>query len=458
MSIFSRLSHIDMLSGSIWDKLVLFSVPLALTNVLQQLFNTADVAVLGHYLGSEAMGAVGSLTAVISLFVALFLGLALGANVVIAKHFGRKSPEQIVRASQTAMFLALLLGLTCLALCYPLADDLLRLLSVPLDLLPLSKVYLQYYLLGLPALAIYNFAAAMLRSQGDTTSPFISLAVASLLNLVLNLLFTLCWHWGVAGVACATSLANGVSALILLLILARRKVFGLSLFLRKLDLRECSEMLRIGLPAAIQGMVFCFSNVLVQSAINSLGAFAIAGSAAAFTIEINMYCLMSAFAQAATTFVSQNYGARNLARCLRVTRVTLALTLPLNLLMSLAIVLAAPSLLRFFSHEPRVLEMAMLRIYLIVLPNVVTVFIDVLSGALRGYGCSLQPAIATLLAICGIRVVWVFTVFRIWPDFAVLVVSYPLSWLVTAIFIAFVYARYRRVVLLHGHRLHFARP
>ncbi len=445
-----------MLAGSIWDKLVLFSVPLALTNVLQQLFNTADVAVLGHYLGSEAMGAVGSLTAVISLFVALFLGLALGANVVIAKHFGRKSPEQIVSASQTAAILALALGLGCLGLCYPLADHLLRLLSVPDDLLPLSTVYFQYYLLGLPAVAIYNFAAAMLRSQGDTTTPFLSLAVASLLNLALNLLFTLQFHWGVAGVACATSLANGVSALILILTLFRRRVFGLSLRFPKLDCAELREMLRIGLPAAVQGMIFCFSNVLVQSAINSLGPIAIAASAAAFTIEINMYCLMSAFAQAATTFVSQNYGARNLARCLRVTRVTLALTLPLNLVMSLAIYLAAPRLLGFFSQDPQIVDMAMLRIYLIVLPNVVTIFIDVLSGALRGYGCSLQPAIATLLAICGIRVVWVFTVFRIWPDFVVLMASYPLSWLATAILIAIVYLRYRRVVLLHGHRLAFS--
>ena len=443
-----------MLSGSIWDKLVLFSVPLALTNVLQQLFNTADVAVLGHYLGNEAMGAVGSLTAVISLFVALFGGLALGCNVVIAKYFGAQEPLRIVRASQTAACMALALGLVCLVCCYPVADHILILLSVPEDLLPLSKVYFEYYLLGLPAVAIYNFAAAMLRSQGDTTSPFISLAVASLLNIVLNLFFTLHLHWDVAGVAMATSLANGVSALILILMLMRRQVFGLSLIPRKLDRGECAEMLRIGLPAAIQGMVFCFSNVLVQSAINSLGPIAIAGSAAAFTIEINMYCLMSAFAQAATTFVSQNYGARNLARCLRVTRVTLALTLPLNLVMSLAIILAAPSLLGFFSQDPKVLDTAMVRIYLIVLPNVVTIFIDVLSGALRGYGCSLQPAVATLVAICGIRVVWVFTVFKIWPDFTVLVASYPLSWLVTALFITFVYLHFRRVVLLHGHHVH----
>ncbi|MBO4369226.1 MAG: MATE family efflux transporter [Desulfovibrio sp.] len=435
-------SRIDMLKGSIWDRLILFSLPLALTNVLQQLFNTADVMIVGRFVGRDAMAGVGSMTPVISIFVALFLGLALGANVSIARYFGKKSDDGIRRASHAAFFLAFFLGLFCLFLTYPFLEDILDLVGVPSAISPLSQDYLAYYLLGLPAISFYNFAAAMLRSEGDTTSPFISLFIASVLNIVLNLLAVLVFDLGVKGVALATSFSNAVSAIILFFLLLRRKVFGLRPFFRRIDKNELKTMLAIGLPAAIQGMVFCISNVVVQSAINSLGADVIAGSAAAFTIEINMYCLMSAFAQAATTFVSQNYGARNIARCLRVTKVSLYVTLPLNVCMSLLILFLSPWLLGFFTADPAVFETAMQRIYFIVLPNAVTIFIDILSGSLRGYGCSLPPAIATLLAICGIRIVWVFTVFQTHHTFDWLLASYPLSWFATALFIAIVYWRY----------------
>ncbi|MBQ7617435.1 MAG: MATE family efflux transporter [Desulfovibrio sp.] len=453
MSILKAFTHIDMLKGSLWDRLFLFAVPLALTNVLQQLFNTADVAILGHYVGATAMAAVGSLSPVISLIVAVFLGLALGANVVVAQKVGCRNWQGLKSAARSALFFALGLGLGLLAICYPLLPLILKLLGVPADIAHASADYFAAYLLGLPALALYNFAAALLRSLGDTATPFVSLALASLLNLVLNLLAVLVLDLGVVGVALATTLANYVSALILLWRCFALAEFGLRQALWPLDFGELKSMLQIGLPAAVQGMVFCFSNVIVQSAINSLGPIIIAASAAAFTLEINLYCLMSAFAQATTTFVSQNYGARNLARSIRVTRVTLFLTIPINLFMSVLIILSGPSLLSFFTTDPLVVESAMQRLYFIVLPNVVTIFIDVLSGALRGYGCSLPPALATLVAICGIRIVWVFTVFRLEPSFAVLMLSYPLSWLATAFFITLVYLRFRKVVLLHGHRL-----
>ena len=448
MSIFS--GRLDMLHGSIWDKLIIFAIPLALTNVLQQLFNTADVVVVGHYVGRDAMASVGSMTPVISLFVALFAGLALGTNVVLAQHFGAKGYQRLQDAAGTTIWLALILGILSVALCYPLTDQILSFLSVPDEIMAQSKTYLQYYCLGLPAMAIYNFGAGMLRSIGDTKSPLISLGLASLANIILNLLFTLGFGWGVFGVALATTIANFLSALILLVVLVRSPIFGLSLHLA-FTRRELLFMLHIGLPAAIQGMVFCFSNVIVQSAINSLGASVIAGSAAAFTIEINMYCLMSGFAQAATTFVSQNFGARKIARCIRVTKVTLGITLPLNLAMSLIIILIAPYILGVFTTDPQVAEMGKLRIWYIILPNVVTIFIDILSGALRGYGCSLPPAIATLVAICGIRIVWVFTVFRIYPEFWIILLSYPLSWLATALMISFVYYRFRHTSLIFKH-------
>ncbi len=432
-----------MLHGSLWDRLVLFSLPLALTNVLQQLFNTADVVILGRFVGRDAMAGVGSMTPLISLFVALFLGLALGSNVVIARGFGKNQPRAIASASHAAFFLSLVLGVVSAGICYPFIDGILFVAGVPKEICPLSKAYFSWYLLGIPAVSLYNFAAAMLRSEGDTTSPFISLAVASVLNIALNYFAVAC-GFGVEGVALATTISNIASALILFVILLRRPVFGLRPYLRRTDMKSLWSMLAIGLPAAIQGMVFCFSNVIVQSAINSLGPDVIAGSAAAFTIEINMYCLMSAFAQAATTFVSQNYGARNIPRCLRVTRVSLYLTIPLNIVMSLLIVLISPWLLQFFTADPAVLEIAILRIYIIVLPNVITIFIDILSGSLRGYGCSLPPAIASLFAICGIRIAWVFTIFKQYHDFNCLLISYPVSWFVTALLISLVYYRYYR--------------
>ncbi|MBQ9536890.1 MAG: MATE family efflux transporter [Desulfovibrionaceae bacterium] len=442
---FSR--SIDMLHGTLWDKLILFALPLALTNVLQQLFNTCDVAVLGHYAGRDAMASVGSMTPVISLFVALFLGLSLGANVVLAQYIGSNNAFAVRRAAGTSVWLGLFLGILSPLCCYPFLDSILELLKVPADISAGAKVYLEYYCYGLPAVALYNFFAAMLRSVGDTTSPLVSLTCASLLNLILNLVFTIVYGLGVAGVALATTLANWLSAVILLVVVLRRTVFGLHIHHCPLSRKILLLMLRIGLPAAVQGMIFCFSNVIVQSAINSLGANVIAASAAAFTIEINMYCLMSAFAQATTTFVSQNFGARNILRCIKITRVTLAITMPLNIGMAALIILIAPYILVIFTHDPAVEELAILRLWYIILPNAVTIFIDVLSGALRGYGCSMPPAIATLVAICGIRILWVFTIFKATPEFWVILLSYPLSWLATAVLIAFVYYRFKRDTL-----------
>ncbi|MBQ7606803.1 MAG: MATE family efflux transporter [Desulfovibrionaceae bacterium] len=456
MAFFSKLSTINMLEGSIWDKLIVFSLPLALTNVLQQLFITADVTVLGNAAGRDAMASVGSLTPAIGLFVSLFLGFSIGSNVVIAKHFGSGSSARVHSASRATLTLALLLGFGCFFLCFPYVHELLVLLAIPEEIQPLSESYFSWYLPSLPFLSLYNFAAAMLRSKGDTATPFLALAAASLINIVGNLI-AVALGYGVSGVAFATTFANAASAFFLLVRIVRQPVFAV--FQKVSGVRaELQDVVRIGFPAAIQGMVFCFSNIVVQSAINSLGPVAIAGSAAAFVIEINMYCLMSAFAQAETTFVSQNFGAKNLRRCLAVTRVTLYLTLPLNICLSLIIYLAAPYLLGFLSSDPAVIETAMIRICAIVLPNVITIFIDILSGALRGYGCSMPPAIATLIAICCIRIAWCFTVFTVWPDFTVLLVSYPLSWFVTAVLIALVYFRFKKVVLFHRHSIQQVRP
>ena len=307
--------NMDMLHGSFWDKLIIFSMPLALTGVLQQLFNAADVAVLGQCVGKNAMAAVGNNISVIGLLVNLFLGLSLGANVVIARFIGAKKPGQVGTAVQTSFLLALLTGVGLAVFGELMAGPIIRWLEVPIDVREMAETYLRVYLLGLPVIGVYNFEAAILRARGDTKTPLIALAVASVINIILNLLFVEV-GWGVAGVAAATDIANVISAGMLLLALVRSDdIIHLELRGLRLDSKLLKDIVAIGLPAGIQGMVFSLSNILIQAAINSLGPDAMAASAAAFTIEVNVYCVLSAFAQATTTFVSQNYGAGNLPRC-----------------------------------------------------------------------------------------------------------------------------------------------
>lgn len=310
---------IDMLNGSIWDKMIVFALPLAFTGMLQQLFNAADVAVLGRFVSNESMAGVGNNVPVIGLIIAFCMGLALGANVVVARLLGMKEPERANRAVHTALATAVIFGIGAAIVGECFAGPAMDWLSVPEAVRDDALTYLRVYLLGMPFIAIYNFLAAVMRSQGDTQTPLWALVAATLVNIAGNLFFVLAFGMGTAGVALATVLANALAASLLFfsLITAEgplhiepREVF-------RIDMTALRPMVRIGWPAGLQGAVFSISNLVIQSAINSLGADAMAGSVAAFTIEINIYCFINAFGLAATTFVSQNYGAKNLERCKR---------------------------------------------------------------------------------------------------------------------------------------------
>ena len=438
-----KTRDIDMLHGTLWDKIILFALPLALTGVMQQLLNAADVAVLGQYVGKNAMAAVGNNTALIGLLVNLFMGLSLGANVVIAQNIGAEKFDRVHDAVHTAFLLAIIVGVALWGIAEILVNPVFEWLQVPAAVAPMAETYLRIYAVGLPVMGIYNFEAAIFRSRGDTQTPLIALTVASFLNIALNLLFVLKFEMGVEGVAWATVIANAVSAVMLFHGLRKSEgVIHLEISELKIDKACLKETVRIGLPAGIQGMVFSLSNLLIQSAINALGADAMAASAAAFTIEINVFCLTNGFGQAATTFVSQNYGAGNLARCKDVTKVSLQINIVLMLILSATILYFAEPLVRFFNDDSEVIRLGVIRLWYIIAPEIISVVMEIISGSLRGYGISLAPAIITLFFVCGIRITWVFTVFVKIPTYAALMAVYGVSWFFTMVFLIIAYRFY----------------
>ena len=432
-----------MLEGSLWDKIIVFALPIALTGILEQMFNAADVAVLGRFVGTKAMAAVGNNVPIVGLIVTLFLGLSLGANVVIAQYIGARRLKEASRAVHTSLALSILAGIGVTLLGELFAAPLLSLLDVPDAVMPLAELYLRVFLLGMPFMSVYNFASAILRSHGDTGTPLIALLAASALNVVLDLGFVLVLGLGAAGVAWGTVLSYLLAASLLIRALRREEgVLRLDFRLLRVRRHHAKRIFVIGMPAAVQGMVFCFANLVIQAALNSLGAEVMAASAAAFTIEINMYCVIAAFQQACTTFVSQNYGAGNLPRCREVTRWSLRLNIVAMLVLGALILLFMRPLLRIFNGDPAVVEIGVIRIIYVVVPEIFSVFIDIFSGSMRGYGYSLMPALVTLVCICGVRLSWVWLVFPHHRTFETLMIIYPISWMVTSLFLYLLYRFY----------------
>ncbi|HAW44790.1 MAG TPA: MATE family efflux transporter, partial [Sutterella sp.] len=364
-----------MLEGSIWDKMVVFALPLAFTGILQQLYNAADVATLGHFVSSESMAAVGSNVPVIGLIISLCMGLALGANVFVARMLGMKDKDAASRAVHTAFIVSIFFGLVATALGEIFTRPVLLWLDVPESVFEHAENYLRVYLLAMPFIAIYNFLAAVFRSKGNTQTPLMALFVASVFNIVANLVFVMVFNMQAGGVALATTLANAISAVILVINLVRRDdEIRLNLkSILPIDQAALNAIVRIGLPAGIQGMVFSLSNVIIQGAINSLGPEVMAASVAAFTIEINVYCFINAFGLAATTYVSQNYGARQFARCRRATWISMGLNMIATALIVALILFFGRQLLGFFSDSGNVIELGMIRILLVVVPEPINV-------------------------------------------------------------------------------------
>ncbi len=431
--------QIDMINGPIWNKLPRFALPVAATAILEQLFNASDVAVVGNFTGTGktvAVAAVGSNSPIIGLIVNLFIGIALGANVVIANAIGREDREAVHRAVHTSIVVAVLGGIVVAVLGELAAGPLLGVLNIPDDVLPSALLYLRIYLLGMPVILLYNFEAAIFRSIGDTKVPLMALLLSGILNVLLNLFFVIALKMTVNGVAIATVTSNAVSSLVLL-----RRLMGtdqsIHVELRKLRIhwRTLGQILKIGLPAGIQSAVFSVSNIVIQSAINSLGKVVMAASSAAFNIEIFAYDVLNSFSQACTTFVGQNYGAGKIQRCKKTLYLTLVEDTIASGLAILLVLVSGRYLLAIFNNDPEVIAIGYTRLVTIFSAYVFSMLYEVMSGYLRGFGISLAPAVLTMLGVCGIRLAWIRWVFPAHRTFRTIMLVYPVSLSVTAVLI-----------------------
>ena len=428
-----------MLHGPIWTKLPRFALPVAATAILEQLFNASDVAVVGNFTGAArtaAVAAVGANSPIISLIVNLFIGIALGSNVVIAHAVGRGDKADVEKAVHTSVVFAVLGGALVALVGELAAGPLLGMLQVPEDVFPLALLYLRIYLAGMPVILLYNFEAAIFRSVGETKIPLVALVVSGVLNVALNLFFVAVLGMTVNGVAIATVISNAVSAA-LLYVRLRRTAREVRLDPKRLriDGAILGRILRIGLPAGLQSAVFAFSNIVIQAAINSLGTVVMAASSAAYNIEIITYDILNSFSQACTTFVGQNSGAGQVGRCRR----TLALCLmegALALAGAIAVILLfGKPLLTLFNSDPEVVETGYIRLMMVMISHSFSLLYEIMAGYLRGFGISLAPALLTMVGVCGVRIGWIQWVFPRSRTFSTIMTAYPISLSVTALLI-----------------------
>lgn len=432
----AKSNEIDMLHGPLFMKILIFSLPLAASSVLQQLFNSVDVAVVGHFASSQALAAVGSNAPVISLMINLFLGISMGSNVIISNHIGQNDKQKIHEAINTVGMVAIVSGILLMIIGVIAAKPILTIMGTPYDVLPLAVTYLRIYFLGIPFFIIFDFGSAILRSLGDTRRPLYILIIAGVINTVFNLIFVLIFHMSVAGVAIATGIANFVSAgLIVWILLNEKKPFRLSLKSIGIEWGELRHMLLIGIPAGVQGMIFSFSNVLVQTAINGHGADAIAGSAAALNFEYFCYFVISAFDGAAITFIGQNYGAGMVDRVKRIYWICMVSSVVCCGVLNGLFVCQSHFFLNFFSMDPSVQSFGKIRMSTVLSCQFIASSYEISASALRGMGKSILPTVLTIFGTCLLRICWVYTVCRIWNSFGTIMLVYPISWLTTGIMV-----------------------
>lgn len=429
----------DMLNGSIWNKLPRYALPVAATGILGQLFNASDLAIVGNFTGADstvAVAAVGANSPVIGLILNFFIGIALGANIVIAHAVGRGDEKTIRKSVNTSVLMALAGGIAIAVAGEFCIEALLRLLNIPEDVFPYALLYIKIYLLGMPAILLYNFEAAIFRSIGDTKTPLLVLAVSGLLNVALNLFFVIVLDMTVEGVAIATAVSNIVSAAILFVLLIKTDR-SIHIDIRDIHFdKECfTKIIKIGLPAGLQSAVFAIANIVIQAAINSLGTVVIAASSAAFNIEIFAYYVLNSFSQACTTFVGQNYGAGQIKRCRKILLLCILEDSLASATVIILVLLSGRLLLSIFSSDPQVIEIGYTRLLIILSAYTFSMLYENMSGYLRGFGDSLIPAILTVIGVCAVRITWIYTVFQTYRTFTSIMIAYPVSLSATALLI-----------------------
>lgn len=425
-----------MTHGGLAGKIIIFALPLIASGILQQSFNAVDVAMVGRFTGPEAMAAVGSNGVIISILVNLFLGIAVGANVVIANYIGMKNDAATARSVATVAVVSLISGVILLIAGVSLARPILEAMSAPPDVIDGATLYLRIYFLGMPFIMVYNFGSAIMRSMGDTKRPFYALLAGALVNAVLDYILVRYFAMGVSGVAIATVLANGVNAVIIIALL-RREPEPFTLHIRRMavSMPDLVKMLKIGIPAGLQGMVFSVSNIFIQTTVNSFGSAAVAGSAAALTYESYCYYIISSFAASTIAFTGQNYGAGMLDRCRRVLWICMGLCMALAGAANLIISYNSEWFLSVFTGDTEVIRYATERIDSALRFQFIAATYEISGAYMRGLGYSMTPTLLTILGTCVLRIVWVHTISVRYHTFPALLLVYPVSWTITGLMV-----------------------
>ena len=434
MSSAVKSKNVDMCNGSLFKSLVRFAVPLMLSGGLQLFFNAADVVVVGKFAGDESLAAVGATTTLINLLTNLFIGLSVGANVLVANYYGARQEKDVHETVHTAMTISVFSGVFLTALGVIAAPFLLSLMQTPADVIDLSVIYLRTYFMGMPAVMVYNFGSAILRAAGDTKRALYILLSSGVVNVAFNLVFVIAFHWGVFGVGLATVISQYISAVFIVLCLVREKSL-IRLELKKLRIykKKLLRILQIGIPAGFQGMMFSLSNVVIQSSINGFGKVIVAASAASVSVEGFAFTSMNAFHQAAVSFTSQNIGARKFDRVSKILYISLFYVVIVGAFFAFLFLGFGKNLIGFYTTSPEVITEGVKRLTIIGGSYFLCGMMDVTSGSLRGMGYSFTPMIVSLLGVCVLMVVWVATVFQMerFHTVETIYYSYPVTWTVT---------------------------
>lgn len=425
--------RVDMIHGPTLKKIIVFALPVIASGVLQLLFNAVDIIVVGQFSGQNALAAVGSTSSLINLLVNLFIGLSIGASVLLGQYIGAHDYENASETVHTAMALSILGGVIMIFVGFFLARPLLEMMDTPPEVIDLSVLYMRIYFVGMPAFMIYNFGAALLRAIGDTKHPLYFLTIAGVINAILNVFFVTQLSMSVDGVAYATIISQAVSAVLIVISLMHSDGF-MHLDFKKVHFygHKVRQMLRIGLPAGLQGIVFSISNVLIQSSVNSFGPTVMAGNTAASNIEGFVYTAMNALYQTNLSFTSQNKGAQEYKRCDRILLQCLFIVTIVGLVLGVGAYVASPVLLRLYNSDPTVIHYGTIRLSFISVPYFLCGIMDVFVGSLRGLGSSILPMIVSLSGACLFRTIWIYTIFANVGTIQSLYISYPISWLLTA--------------------------
>ena len=433
---------LDMTEGPLFSKVFFFALPLMLSGILQLLFNAADTVVVGRFAGSQALAAVGSVGSLNNLIISLFVGLSIGANVLVARYTGARDGRAVSETVHTSVLLSLVGGVLLAFVGFFAAHPLLEMMGSPEDVIDLAVLYVRILFIGMPVQMLYNFCAAILRAVGDTKRPLYFLTVAGVVNVILNLFFVISLHMSVAGVALATIISQAVSAWLVMHSLMLREG-PTRLNLRRLHFNRAilREIIRIGLPAGIQSSVFSLSNVVIQSSVNSFGSIVIAGNSAAANVGNFVYQAMNTFHQAVTCFCGQNIGARKPRRILASIKACMIWAIIFGVVLGTLSCVFGTQLLSFYSADPGVIAAGLERMYVVCSCYFLCGMMDVMTGSLRGIGYSILPMVVSILGACVFRIVWVVTIFAASPTMTTLMLSYPVSWALTFLVLVFFFGR-----------------